>query len=35
VVLGPLVLAVAIALLDIWRRRMAAGEVESGIDRRD
>ena len=34
VVLGPLVLVVALALLDIWRRRMAAGEVETGVDRR-
>jgi predicted PurR-regulated permease PerM len=34
VVLGPLVLVVALTLLEIWRRRMAAGEVESGIDRR-
>jgi predicted PurR-regulated permease PerM len=32
VVLGPLILAVAIALLDIWRRRMAAGEIESGVN---
>jgi predicted PurR-regulated permease PerM len=34
VVLGPLVLVVALALLDIWRRRMAAGEVATGVDRR-
>jgi predicted PurR-regulated permease PerM len=33
VVLGPLVLAVGFALVDIWRRRMALGEVESGVDR--
>ncbi len=33
IVLGPLVLVVAIALLEIWRRRMALGEVESGVDR--
>lgn len=33
VVLGPLVLVVALTLLDIWRIRMAAGEVESGVDR--
>lgn len=29
IVLGPLVLAVGMALLDIWRRRMALGEVVS------
>jgi predicted PurR-regulated permease PerM len=33
VMLGPLTLVVALALLDIWRRRMALGEVESGVDR--
>ena len=33
IVLGPLVLAVAIALIEIWRRRMAQGEIESGVDR--
>jgi predicted PurR-regulated permease PerM len=33
IVLGPLVLAVGRALLDIWRRRMRLGEVESGIHR--
>ena len=33
VVLGPLVLAVGVALIEIWRRRMAQGEVESGVDR--
>lgn len=33
VVLGPLVLVVALTLLEIWRVRMAAGEVESGVDR--
>jgi predicted PurR-regulated permease PerM len=32
VVLGPLILAVAIALLDIWRRRMAAGEIETAVN---
>ena len=31
-VLGPLVLAVAIALTDIWRRRMALGEIEEGVN---
>jgi predicted PurR-regulated permease PerM len=34
VILGPVLLVVTLALLDIWRRRMAAGEVESGVDRR-
>lgn len=32
VVLGPLILAVALALVDIWRRRMALGEVEEGVN---
>lgn len=32
VVLGPLILAVAIALLDIWRRRMATGEIVEGVN---
>ena len=32
IVLGPLILAVAIALLDIWRRRMALGEIEQGVN---
>ena len=31
-VLGPLVLAVAMALIDIWRRRMALGEIEEGVN---
>ncbi|MBC7469879.1 MAG: AI-2E family transporter, partial [Ramlibacter sp.] len=31
-VLGPLVLAVAIALIDIWRRRMALGEIGQGVN---
>ena len=31
-VLGPLVLAVAIALIDIWRRRMALGDIENGVN---
>ena len=30
-VLGPLVLAVAMALIEIWRRRMALGNIEQGI----
>ena len=30
-VLGPLVLALAMALIDIWRRRMALGEIEEGV----
>jgi predicted PurR-regulated permease PerM len=33
VVLGPLILALTIALIDVWRRRMAFNEVESGVDR--
>jgi predicted PurR-regulated permease PerM len=32
VVLGPLILAVALALADIWRRRMALGEIEDGVN---
>ncbi len=32
IVLGPVILAVAIALLDIWRRRMALGEIEQGVN---
>jgi predicted PurR-regulated permease PerM len=32
VVLGPIVLVVALALIDIWRRRMAAGEVEEAVN---
>jgi predicted PurR-regulated permease PerM len=32
-VLGPLVLAVAMALIDIWRRRMALGEIEEGANK--
>ena len=31
-VLGPLVLAVAMALIDIWRRRMAFDEIEEGVN---
>ena len=33
VVLGPLILAVALALVDIWRRRMALGEIEEGVNK--
>lgn len=33
VVLGPLILAVALALVDIWRRRMALGEIEDGVNK--
>ncbi|MBC7436629.1 MAG: AI-2E family transporter [Bdellovibrionales bacterium] len=29
-VVGPLILAVALALIDIWRRRMALGKIEEG-----
>jgi predicted PurR-regulated permease PerM len=29
-VLGPVVLAIAVALLDIWRRRLAIGGAEEG-----
>ena len=32
VVLGPLILAVAIALLDIWRTRMADGDIEDAVN---
>lgn len=32
IVLGPLVLAVAIALIDVWKRRMALKEVVSGVN---
>jgi len=32
IVLGPLVLAVAIALLDVWRRRMQLHEIEIGVN---
>jgi len=31
-VLGPLILAVAIALIDIWRRRMALPDIEEGVN---
>jgi predicted PurR-regulated permease PerM len=33
VVLGPLILAVAIALIDIWRRRMATGAIVEGVNK--
>ncbi|MEP7206219.1 MAG: AI-2E family transporter [Casimicrobiaceae bacterium] len=33
IVLGPLVLAIGMALLEIWQRRIAMGEVVSGVDR--
>ena len=32
IVLGPLVLAVAIALLDVWHRRMQLHEIEIGVN---
>lgn len=32
IVLGPLVLALAIALLDVWRRRMRMREIEMGVN---
>jgi len=32
IVLGPLILAVAIALLDVWRRRMRLHEIEMGVN---
>lgn len=32
IVLGPVILAVALALLDIWERRMALGEIEEGVN---
>ena len=31
-VLGPLVLALAMALIDIWRRRVALGVIEAGVN---
>ena len=35
VVLGPMILAVALALIDIWRRRMALGAIEDGVNKPD
>ncbi|MEO8507641.1 MAG: AI-2E family transporter [Betaproteobacteria bacterium] len=32
IVLGPLILAVAIALIDIWRRRMELREIVTGVN---
>jgi len=32
IVLGPLILAVAFALLDVWRRRMRLHEIEMGVN---
>ncbi len=32
IVLGPLVLALAISLLDVWRRRMRLREIEMGVN---
>lgn len=32
IVLGPLVLAVLIALIDVWKRRMALHEIVSGVN---
>ena len=32
IVLGPLVLAVALALIDVWKRRMALQEIVSGVN---
>jgi predicted PurR-regulated permease PerM len=32
IVLGPLILAVALALLDVWRRRMRLHEIETGVN---
>jgi predicted PurR-regulated permease PerM len=32
IVLGPLILAVALALIDIWRRRMELHEIVSGVN---
>jgi predicted PurR-regulated permease PerM len=32
IVLGPLILAVAIALIDVWRRRMRLHEIEMGVN---
>ena len=32
IVLGPLVLALALALIDVWRRRMRRHEIEMGVN---
>jgi len=32
IVLGPLILAVTIALLDVWHRRMRLHEIEMGVN---
>jgi predicted PurR-regulated permease PerM len=32
IVLGPVILGVGLALLDIWQRRMALGEIEEGVN---
>ena len=32
-VLGPLILAIALALVEIWRRRMAQGAIEEGVNK--
>ena len=32
-VLGPLILAIALALVEIWRRRMAHGAIEEGVNK--
>ena len=32
-VLGPLILALALALVEIWRRRMAQGAIEEGVNK--
>jgi predicted PurR-regulated permease PerM len=32
VVLGPIILVVALALIEIWRRRMASGEIEDAVN---
>lgn len=32
IVLGPMVLALALALLDVWRRRMRMREIEMGVN---
>jgi predicted PurR-regulated permease PerM len=32
IVLGPMVLAIALALLDVWQRRMRLREIEMGVN---
>jgi predicted PurR-regulated permease PerM len=32
IVLGPVILGIALALLDIWQRRMALGDIEEAVN---